>query len=104
MSWNLTIPVNNGDLGPDSGEVDVSSVHFYLREKFMRILLEYGNTVGDDFESGPGIPQGKSGEIIIEGPEYEAFVAAHQALYESVRQAIYAELRSRNDIDDGAVS
>ena len=110
MPWTLTTPVDVGDLDPAGSYTQVKIVSQLQRSTrgLIRLNLEYGNTVDDEWV--PGInPIGKDVSIDISGEDYATLVSTAspeegELTYDAVKRALYTYCADNDYIAPGTLT
>ena len=109
MPWQLTTPVDTGDLDSVSyAEVKIVDMVHRANRSLIVIQLEYGNTVDGEWIRGT-MPASKVNSHSIQGDDYTALVTGHKTLanelsYVAAKRALYEHLASQGVIDAGTVT
>ena len=75
MPWNLTTPVNVGDLDTvDYSEITMTGLRHDSRRKMLMLEIEYGNTVDGEWKAGFS-PANKQTNFILTDTEYDSVTA-----------------------------
>ncbi len=109
MPWQLTTPVDTGDL--DSvpyAEVKIVDMVHRSNRSLIVIQLEYGNTVDGEWIRGM-MPAGKANSYSIRSDDYTALVTGHTTLanelsYVAAKRALYEYLATKRVIEPGTVT
>lgn len=109
MPWQLTTPVDAGDLDPNGPYAQVKIMKFTHDARIQRIhiTLEYGNTV--DSEWAPGRqPYDKLNSVVISGDDYISFVSTHMSnddelTYNATKRGLYEWLLANGHIAPGSI-
>jgi len=107
MPWQLTTPINVGDLDTGSyAQVKISRFAHDSVRKIIAIDLEYGNTV--DGQWRPGYPpRTKPTSVFVQGDDYLALVLSEpevgEKTYEAVQRGLYSYLAEKDQIGPGQV-
>jgi len=109
MPWQLTTPIDAGDLDPNGpySQVTIMMQAHDRRRNMIRLELEYGNTV--DGQWVPGLqPANQELNPTIEGQAYIDLVSGHMTVdgeltYDAAKRGLYEHLRSKGVISDGTV-
>jgi len=109
MPWQLTTPVSVGDLDPNGPYNQVKilmQVHDGYRNH-IRVDLEYGNTVDNEWVRGIK-PTNKDTSYIIMGQDYTDLVTGHatedgELTYDAVKRGLYEHLATKGVIDPGSI-
>jgi len=103
MPWNLTTPVDPGDIDPAGPYSQVKIVGFRHDSKrgMIAMQLEYGNTVDSEWVSGVA-PSGSPTSVKLSGQGYADFVSANQAAYDQVASLLYGWLAANGHVAEGS--
>jgi len=109
MPWELTTPVQTGDLDPNGpyAQIKIMRILFDTRQSQINILLEYGNTVEGDWILGQQ-PAGLESHILITGEDYTTLCATHETnddelTYTAMKRALYEWLNTNDKIAAGSI-
>ena len=107
MSWQLTTPVDVGDLDASNyAELKIRRLYWDDERQTVNVGWEYGNTVDGDWVRGMK-PHDKVVEHLFEGQGYTDLVSHAtndgELTYASVKRGIYEALLSLGLIDAGTI-
>ena len=109
MPWQLTTPVDVGDLDPNGPyqQVKIMTQTHDARRMQVRLEFEYGNTVDGAWVAGYQ-PRNKNTSAIVEGDAYITMVTTHmpddeELTYAAVKRGLYEYLADNEIIDVGGV-
>ncbi len=108
MPWQLTTPVNTGDLDASNyAEVKIVGVSHRTNQKLISVELEYGNTVDGEWVRGH-TPIGKVSSHVIEGQKYTDLITTHatqdgELSYDAAKRGLFEHLVAEGVTDPGAV-
>jgi hypothetical protein len=108
MPWQLTTPVNVGDLDEANyDQVKITKMVHDARRKMIRVTLEYGRTVDDVWVPGKR-PAGKTTSVLIKGDDYTTLVTTSvtetdELTYDATKRGLYDWLSANGVIDAGSV-
>lgn len=109
MPWQLTTPLNAGDLDTTQAydQVEIQGLNWDGKRAMMGLPLEWGTTVDGDWKSGI-TPRGKESFVQIEGQTYLDLLAnsmpqAGETTYQAVKRGLYEYLATAGVIGPGSV-
>lgn len=109
MPWQLTTPVDTGDLDPNGPYAQVKIMKFTHDSRIQRIhiALEYGNTVDDEWVPGKQ-PSSRPSSVVITGDDYISFVSTHtteddELTYNATKRGLYEWLLANGHIEAGSI-
>ena len=109
MPWQLTTPIVAGDL--DSGgpynQVLIADENHDSKRKMIHLILEYGNTVVDEWVEGVA-PRDMDTTHTILDQKYDDLVSTHltddgELTFDAAKRGLYEHLNSEGVIPPGSV-
>ena len=114
MPWQLTTPIQVGDMDPDGAITHLRVEHFDQNSGSgtIQTAISYGRM--PDLGSGPEFvaakiqPVGKARAHTIAGQEYSDLVSTHtsndgELTYQAAKRGLYEHLASEGLIDSGSI-
>ena len=109
MPWQLTTPVNAGDLDPAGtyAQIKIVMQQHLSNQEIISLGFEYGNTVSDVWVPGV-LPIGLPTSAMISGADYTTLVTTHASIdgeltYVAVKRGLYEYLAANSIIAAGTV-
>lgn len=108
MPWQLTTPLNVGDLDTGSySQIKITRLTHDSVRGFLNVDLEYGNTTAGKWVPGVA-PRTKQTSIFINDQDYQDLVEDSIAtdgenVYEAIKRVLYAYLVTNNIISAGSL-
>lgn len=109
MPWELTTPVQTGDLDPNGPyeQIKIMKMLYDNRSGLIDVILEYGNTVDNEWVKGQQ-PVGLESHVTITGDDYVALSTTHasndsELTYDAMKRALYELLNTNGNIAAGSI-